>query len=890
MQMKTPRLFLISAILGILPGVAFAASSRELKPGQICLQITETEGIDRRDSPVTSGIPFPRGAVKDEQQVVLFDPGGKEVPLQTTVLSRYWEADGSIRWLLLDFQANVPARETVYYTVRYGEDVVRHRFSSALSTVKQGSVVKVNTGVLHFSVSKDFLTDIEVKTDRGWQRISSRKGDMRLAVGPPPNPEYLPVVTGEGRNQGQYSTLLDPNVSVVVEDAGPLRVQVKVEGWHVREDGRRFGPFTLRVNAFSGKPYVQVFHTFVNSDLPERGLIKNVGMKMSLDLLKDPERITFGSNPVETLAHHRIIPYLGNIPEITFGSNPVETPALTDIQESCYLLQNDWNRYRVVMGREVKEFEGQSHGWLDVTGKNAGVEVVFSRCAQLFPKELKVQGDVLSVWMYPEDDVGPLDLRRSEQKNLPDWQEFKEKYPKLYAAYLEPTERMPSKSKMVTEYRKALENADLQYLANHSALGFSRTHEIYFYFHSNDMPAEELTRFASVSNEPLRAYALDTWYDYTNTLGHFGWQDTVNFPLVENYFTKKVDWAVRHQNEWFPSRFWGIVNYGGFQASYEKDEFTDTSVPGQWLWYCGGSGWVNFEVDGPYPLLLYYLRTGDRKTFNLMEWAARQMMDVVTAHANLPDFGSVATTPTWKKGGMNRHEYDPYGGGVLENHTWNEGIINYYYLTGYRRAYDVAMEIGDFALRVNGGANRIKQWQLYEKQFDRNSSNNWRILLKSYELTGEERFRREAEKWREFYLKNSPYSYQGLPQAAFMTVRYTVPTYVLDYRLFGDERVAEEVMKIARWLSDLIEKSDDGYVNESFLAPALSFDVTRGGGPLEALLKKWWKARIPAYQRQEPVSTAMDDFTTTRWDEFLQMFYFLAACRDANITEKNPPQ
>ena len=246
MPVNTLRVFLLFVPLaaGLYPVCAIARStpSRESGAGQIRLQIAVTvpqSGIDRRDWPVTSGIPFPKGAVKDEQQVALFDASGKEVPLQTTVLSRYWEADSSIRWLLLDFQTDVPARGTVHYTVRYGKNVVRRRIPSELSVTKLGEAVKVNTGVLRFSVSKDFLNDIEVKTKRGWQRISSGKGDMTLSVGAPPNPEYLPIVTGEGRNRGRYSSRFDQNAKVVVEDTGPLRAQVKVEGWHVREDGRR---------------------------------------------------------------------------------------------------------------------------------------------------------------------------------------------------------------------------------------------------------------------------------------------------------------------------------------------------------------------------------------------------------------------------------------------------------------------------------------------------------------------------------------------------------------------------------------------------------------------------------------------------------------------------
>ena len=50
---------------------------------------------------MTSGVPFPEGDVADPANIRLL-VGGKEMPLQVEVLSRY--PDGSIRWALLDFQ------------------------------------------------------------------------------------------------------------------------------------------------------------------------------------------------------------------------------------------------------------------------------------------------------------------------------------------------------------------------------------------------------------------------------------------------------------------------------------------------------------------------------------------------------------------------------------------------------------------------------------------------------------------------------------------------------------------------------------------------------------------------------------------------------------------
>jgi hypothetical protein len=79
------------------------------------LRFSTREASARRGEPVTVGLPWPKGAVKDERcfrLVSTWETGSTEnpvghvsnVPLQTRVLDRW--GDGSIRWCLFDFFAN----------------------------------------------------------------------------------------------------------------------------------------------------------------------------------------------------------------------------------------------------------------------------------------------------------------------------------------------------------------------------------------------------------------------------------------------------------------------------------------------------------------------------------------------------------------------------------------------------------------------------------------------------------------------------------------------------------------------------------------------------------------------------------------------------------------
>jgi len=87
------------------------------------LRVQERAGVTRDNSPVTSGLPFPEGAIFSADNLRLEDEAGQESPLQAIVTSRW--PDGSIRWALLDFQVSLAAGETQTLILHYGTDVTR---------------------------------------------------------------------------------------------------------------------------------------------------------------------------------------------------------------------------------------------------------------------------------------------------------------------------------------------------------------------------------------------------------------------------------------------------------------------------------------------------------------------------------------------------------------------------------------------------------------------------------------------------------------------------------------------------------------------------------------------------------------------------------------------
>lgn len=80
-------------------------------PDHIALTAMEPGGAHRTAFPVTVGVPFAPGALRPDQPLSIRDASGRDKPLQHRVMETH--DDGSVRWLLLDYQTDFqPLKET----------------------------------------------------------------------------------------------------------------------------------------------------------------------------------------------------------------------------------------------------------------------------------------------------------------------------------------------------------------------------------------------------------------------------------------------------------------------------------------------------------------------------------------------------------------------------------------------------------------------------------------------------------------------------------------------------------------------------------------------------------------------------------------------------------
>ena len=89
------------------------------KISKIPIILKETEGIFRQNEPIAIGVPFAEGTLKSEEELCLTGSEGVMIPVQFAPLVRW--SDGSIKWLLTQFLASVPADGEQTYFVQGGK-------------------------------------------------------------------------------------------------------------------------------------------------------------------------------------------------------------------------------------------------------------------------------------------------------------------------------------------------------------------------------------------------------------------------------------------------------------------------------------------------------------------------------------------------------------------------------------------------------------------------------------------------------------------------------------------------------------------------------------------------------------------------------------------------
>ena len=188
--------------------------------------------------PMTAGVALPMGAIYSPDNARLLGPDGQEVPCRAQVRAR-WPTDGSIRWLGLDFQADIARKGGERFTLEYGPEVTAaaiRGFTRSIEGMRSDAVADawvtdtgdawwVNTGALYFNVNYKHYSGIEnTWVDvHGNGHYGSDGQILNSEVGG--SGPYLVDSYGT-----VYRLANDPKVRVELEEYNELRLVLRVEG------------------------------------------------------------------------------------------------------------------------------------------------------------------------------------------------------------------------------------------------------------------------------------------------------------------------------------------------------------------------------------------------------------------------------------------------------------------------------------------------------------------------------------------------------------------------------------------------------------------------------------------------------------------------------------
>lgn len=202
-----------------------AASEGPAKRGRLTLSVLGRDKTTPADYPLTAGIPFPPGVLGGSRNMRLLLANGDEWPSQARMLARW--PDGSVKAALVD--TPLPTGDKI--TLEYGADVTRHEPEEHIHVTEAGDRITVATPWLRM----DF--------DRAASGLFT---NLALRSYPFDDSEpFVPLTNRPARicivdDAGQLYDTLGPAETLVVEEAGPLKAVVRLDGHHASDTGRFF--------------------------------------------------------------------------------------------------------------------------------------------------------------------------------------------------------------------------------------------------------------------------------------------------------------------------------------------------------------------------------------------------------------------------------------------------------------------------------------------------------------------------------------------------------------------------------------------------------------------------------------------------------------------------
>lgn len=326
------------------------------------------------------------------------------------------------------------------------------------------------------------------------------------------------------------------------------------------------------------------------------------------------------------------------------------------------------------------------------------------------------------------------------------------------------------------------------------AQGEALSQEILFVMDGRRINGEDTDVMAPLV-QPLRGVPNPQYTASTGAFGEFHPVDPQHYPRYEED-TERTYQGILAQRE--ARREYGFENFG--DSTFE------------WGYGPSYTYWSNSEYDHHHGYAIQYLRSGDPRWWDLCEQTARHYRDVVVIHQAPP--GSLLeggprhhnATSLWMA--SDKEQYwvaDHTMAGPSAGHSWAEGMIDYWFLTGDPWAKEVVYSLADWYSEIAernrfgaGGQERGPGWALIAISALSNATGGQRIrnagwIVADWLLQWQDPIRGVVS----IPISEQP-SYEGGSVFMHGIVGRGLGRW---YDVTGDSRVRHAVLGIAEWIT-----------------------------------------------------------------------------------------
>src|SRR5690625_10008 len=371
-----------------------------------------------RSTGITWGVPWKKGVLDRHEPISLSDTNGKKTSVQTWPTA-FWP-DGSVKWT--GHAAVLGENPSENYQFQIEKNAQNDH---GLQIEESDELIEIDTGKLSCQIHKQgkvIMKQLAVDNN-----VVASDGKL-VAIREEHEKSAGEKIIKQKRLAGEIK-------SVAIEQSGPVRAVIKVEGVHSDRQNTELFPFIIRLYFYADVADIRIIHTFIYDGDPQIDFIKGLGMEFKSSFTGEAWNRNIQvagdegmyAEPGQLILTRR---YAGELYAQQIAGDavdPSQVEGLADVvsQNALWndfkLIQDSADHYHMTKRTEsgcswVESIHGKrSNGLLYAGGINGGIAVGIKDFWQKHPTSLEVndltkEESTIKVWLWSPDSK-PMDFR-----------------------------------------------------------------------------------------------------------------------------------------------------------------------------------------------------------------------------------------------------------------------------------------------------------------------------------------------------------------------------------------------------------------------------------------------------------------------------------------------